>query len=268
VIAIDGKTLRRSYDKSNDKAAIHMVSAWATKNSIVLGQIKTAEKSNEITAIPKLLKLLDIKGCIISIDAMGTQTKIAKTVIERGGDYILALKENQKNLCKDVALFFADNKTSDSKAVNSHEWVDTGHGRIEIRRCRVTSDINWLCGKENWAGIKTICMIERERYIGETVTKETAYYIASISDDAELFNRAVRSHWGVENSLHWVLDMTFREDESRIRKGNAPDNFAIIRHIALNFIKNEKSAKISVRAKRKKSAWDNAYLEKILRDAI
>ena len=262
VIAIDGKTLRRSHDRSKDKKAIHMISAWAASNKVVLGQLKTAEKSNEITAIPRLLKLLDISGCIITIDAMGTQKKIAGTIIENGGDYVLALKENHKDLYSDTKAFFED---ADSQGETSrHETTDGSHGRIETRKYRLTSDIEWLQGKENWPGIKSIGMVESTREINGEVNTEKRYYISSLESDAKKFGHSVRSHWGIENKLHWVLDIAFREDESRIRKGNAPENFAVLRHIALNLIRNNKTFKGSIKTKRFSAALDVDYLEEIM----
>ena len=240
VIAIDGKTLRRSHDKSNDKKAIHMVSAWASSNQVVLGQLKTDEKSNEITAIPQLLKLLDISGCIITIDAMGTQKKIAETIINNGGDYVLALKDNHKNLHDDTVLFFEqlENMQKEGFTFDEHETIDGDHGRIETRKYTITSASGWLQGKENWVGLKCIGMVESIREIDGKCSYEKRYYISSLDCDAEKFGNAVRRHWGIENSVHWVLDIAFREDESRIRKGAAPENFGAIRHIALNLLRN------------------------------
>lgn len=266
VIAVDGKTLRRSHDKSNGISAIHMVSAWACANGLVLGQIKTEEKSNEITAIPQLLKMLEIEGCIVSIDAMGCQKNICRTIVKKDADYILSLKGNQGNLHDDVKLLFQAYKEDDFKDISFdyHETIDAGHGRIETRKCWTTSDIGWLQGKENWEKLKTICMVERKREFKDKTERETSYYIGSIESNAEFFASAIRSHWAVENSLHWVLDVTFREDESRIRKDNAPENFAVLRHIALNMIKKETSLKKSIKSKRLRAGWDNEYLLKVL----
>ena len=266
VIAVDGKTLRRSHDKGNAKSAIHMVSAWACANGLVLGQIKTHEKSNEITAIPELLNILEIRGCIVTIDAAGCQKGICTTIVEKQGDYVLSLKGNQGTLHDDVALFFQSQKHTGFKQIpfDYHETIDADHGKIEIRRYWTTSDIDWLQGKENWQKLKTICMVERERQYRDKTQSETSYYIGSISDDAEQFAHAVRSHWHIENKLHWVLDVTFREDESRIRKGAAAENFAVLRHIALNMIKKETSLKKSIKAKRLRAGWDNNYLLKVL----
>lgn len=267
VVAVDGKTLRRSHDKSNGKSAIHMVSAWASANGIVLGQRKTDAKSNEITAIPELLKTLEIAGCIVTIDAMGCQTKIAEDIVNKNADYVLALKGNQSNLHKNIALYFEEQAAKQFKGgpYDYYETVDGEHGKIEIRRYWTTSDIDWLQGKEDWQNLNTICMVERERHFTEKIEKETSYYIGSLESDAKQFGDAIRNHWGIENSLHWVLDVSFREDDSRARKGNAPENLAVLRHIALNLIKKETTAKKkSIKSKRLKAGWDNDYLMKIL----
>ncbi|MBU8901237.1 MAG: ISAs1 family transposase [Victivallales bacterium] len=266
VVAVDGKTLRRSHDKSNGKSAIHMVSAWACANGLVMGQIKTREKSNEITAIPQLLKMLEIEGCIITIDAMGCQKYIAETIIDKNADYVFSLKGNQSNLHDDVRLFFQIQKESNFKdeLFDYYESVDADHGKIEIRKYWTTSDISWLQGKENWKNLETICMVERERQFEDKTEREISYYMGSIENNAEKFGKAVRSHWAIENSLHWVLDVSFREDESRIRKGNAPENFAVLRHIALNMIKRETSLKKSIKSRRLRAGWDNDYLLKVL----
>ena len=269
VIAVDGKTVRRSHDKSNGKSAIHMVSAWASANGIVLGQVKTDEKSNEITAIPELIKTLEIEGCIVTIDAMGCQKNISKTIIDKGADYVLALKENQATLHDNVELFFQDylNSATSQPACDFYQSTDGDHGRVEIRKYWTTSDINWLQGKESWKNLKTIGMVQRERHVGDDISIETSYYISSIENDAQRFGHAVRCHWSIENSLHWVLDVSFREDESRIRKDNAPQNFAVLRHMALNLLKTETSLKKSVKSKQLRAGWDNDYLAKVLKNA-
>ena len=267
LVAIDGKTLRSSYDRNSRQSTIHMVSAFAAQNRLVLGQVKTDAKSNEITAIPELLALLDIKGCLVSIDAMGCQKKIASSIIEKKADYVLAVKENQPQLYGDIKLYL-DDIIASGKEIGPlcyHETIDADHGRIETRKYWITTDIDWLHGKENWRGLKSIGCVERKREIGEDVSFEKSYFIGSIENDAELFAKAVRNHWGIENGLHWTLDMAFREDESRIRKGHAPENFAVLRHIALNLIKNEKTFKGSVNTKQLKASWNKLYLEKIIK---
>lgn len=266
VVAIDGKTLRRSHDQKNGKSAIHMVSAWACANGLVLGQTKTEEKSNEITAIPELLKTLEIQGCIVTIDAVGCQKRICEAIIDKGADYIFSLKGNQGNLHDDIQLYFQNQKENEFNdvAFDYHETIDAEHGKIEIRKYWTLSDIDWLQGKQNWKNLTTICMVERERQFENKTENETSYYIGSVENNAKAFAHAVRSHWRVENSLHWVLDVSFREDESRIRKDHAPDNFAVLRHIALNMIKKETSVKKSIKAKRLRAGWDDNYLLKVL----
>jgi len=266
VVAVDGKTLRRSHDHSNAKSVIHMVSAWACANGIVIGQRKTEEKSNEITAIPELLRLLELEGCIVTIDAMECQKNIAETIVCKKADYVFSLKGNQGNLHDDVKLFFQSQKENNFKEVSFdyHESVDADHGKIELRRYWTTSQIDWLQGKENFTKLQTICMVERERQFEDKTESETSYYIGSIGEDAKKFAHAVRSHWAIENSLHWVLDVSFREDESRIRKDNAPENFAVLSHIALNMIKKETTLKKSIKSKRLWAGWDNKYLLKVL----
>ncbi len=269
VIAIDGKRLRRSYAKEDDKAAIHMVSAWATTNRLVLAQQKVDEKSNEITAIPKLLNCLDLHGCLVTIDAMGCQTEIANLIVERGGDYLLSLKGNQSRLHEDVILLFDDLAESNFKAYEFDEARSVGkdHGRIEVRQCWTISDpdiIRFLHGAEKWRGLSTVVKVQSERYIGEKWSVESRYFIASTQDTAEVILQNTRDHWQIENSLHWVLDIAFREDECRIRKDNGPQNFAILRHIALNLLNQEKTSKSGIKNRRLRAGWDNKYLLKIL----
>ncbi len=266
VVAIDGKTLRRSHNKKKEKSAIHMVSAWAAKNRAVLGQIKTEEKSNEITAIPKLLETLRISGCIVTIDAMGCQKKIAEKIVEKDADYVLALKGNQTKLAEEVETFFdvADHMDYKNISVDYYETKDANHGRIEYRRHWTSDSIGDLKNAKLWKGINTIGMVESERHVDGNTSIEHRYYISSLENDATAFGDAVRTHWGIENSVHWVLDVAFREDESRVRIGNAPENLAVARHIALNLLKEEKSAKIGVKNKRLKAGWDNTYLAKVL----
>ena len=269
VIAVDGKQLRGSRDSGVGKNAIYMVSAWATENQLVLGQRKVDEKSNEITAIPKLLKLLEIKGCIVTVDAIGTQTKIAKTVIEQGGDYILAVKENQGHLYEDIHDLFEDNQRFNYAGIphSYAKWVNKDHGRIEIRQCWTISDPEYLANirdLKRWQGLRTLVMILSERRIGDEVEVQDRYFITSLESNAEKILRAKRSYWGIENCLHWELDIAFNEDHSRVRKDNAPHNFAILRHMALNLLKQEKTAKGGIKAKRLQCGWNMDYLLKVL----
>lgn len=269
VIAIDGKQLRGSHDRGIGKNAIYMVSAWATENQLVLGQRKVDDKSNEITAIPKLLKLLEVKGCIVMVDAIGTQTKIAKTIIDQGGDYILAVKENQGHLYEDIHDLFADNQQFNYEEI-PHSYAKTvnkDHGRIEIRQCWTISDPAYLANirdLKRWEGIQTLVMILSERRIGEESEVQDRYFISSLASNAEKILQAKRSYWGIENRLHWVLDIAFNEDRSRVRKDNAPQNFAILRHMALNLLKQEKTAKGGIKAKRLQCGWNVDYLLKVL----
>lgn len=269
VIALDGKTIRHSFDTATDQSALHIVSAWASGAGVALGQVRVDEKSNEITAIPKLLELLEIKGCIVTIDAMGCQKEIARKVIERGGDYVLGLKGNQTKLHEDVKWFFEEIERGGFGDLEHrcYESVEKDHGRIETRRCWMveTDAIEWL-GEQGheWAGLKSLAAIESQRRTGGKVTSEIRYFISSLSGSAEQLALAARGHWGIENSLHWVLDVTMNEDRSRIRKDHAPENLSILRKIAINSIKRETSTKSSVRVRIKKAGWDNSYLEKIL----
>jgi len=265
VIAIDGKTSRRSYQKKGGKAAIHMVSAFAARQRLVLGQVKVAEKSNEIIAIPKLLDMLAIEGAIVTIDAMGCQRDIAQKIVDKKADYVLALKGNQSSLREDVELFVAEQKAkhfTDTK-ISQDTTVDGDHGRIETRTTTVIHDVAWLQKRHNWPGLKGIVMVESNREVGGKIEQETRFYITSLVLLASLLGPIVRSHWAIENSLHWVMDMIFRDDECRIRTDHAPANFTTIKHMAHNLIRKA-SSKDSLRLRRKVAAWDDNFLASLV----
>ncbi len=266
IIAIDGKTLRHSFDQATSTAAIHMVSAWASANRLVLGQLKVEEKSNEITAIPKLLHLLDLKGAVVTIDAMGCQREIAKTITERGADYVLALKDNHPTLCEAVTLFLNDARDTAFADIEHayHETVDGDHGRIETRRYWITSAIEWLGAKASWSNLQSVGMVESRREIGDTVQSDTRYFLTSLPAQGMRFAHAVRQHWGIENALHWVLDVSFAEDACRIRKEKGAQTFAVLRHIAVNLLRREPHHKRGIKARRKRAGWDRDYLVQVL----
>jgi len=270
VIAIDGKTLRRSHDRTSGKPPIHMVSAWATQNSLVLGQLKTEEKSNEITAIPELLNALALEGALVTIDAIGCQTKIADTIVDQGADYLLALKENQPKLYEAVQAHFeqANENEFEGYSIDYHETIDDNHGRHEERRCWVSYDLVNIPNADKWKKLNALVMVESERTLNEETSIEHRYYISSLQQGANILLSATREHWGIENKLHWVLDVAFREDDSRVRKENGSENFAILRHIALNLLKKEKTAKVGIQNKRLMAGWDTSYLQKVLQGLI
>ena len=269
IINIDGKCLRGSDDKRLGKRAIYMVSAWATENEIVLGQGKVDEKSNEITAIPELLKILAISGCIVTIDAMGTQTSIAQTIIAAQADYVLSVKENQGNLFEDISVLFAVDPVQNFKYA-SFEYEKTtnkGHGRIDVRECWSTSHpeyLNLIRNVQNWTGLKSIAMVVCTRIIDHKETKHVRFYISTLPSHAKRILEAVRKHWSIENELHWILEVAMNEDHSRVRKDHAPENLAVLRHIALNLLQQEKTARSGIHAKQLQAGWKEDYLLKVL----
>lgn len=273
VIAIDGKTLRRSFDSKNGKSPVHMVTAWSTANSVVLAQEKTSEKSNEITAIPALLETLALKGCLVSIDAMGCQKTIAEKVVQQKGDYLLALKGNQGHFHEEVKSFFSIAKEKDFEniAFEFDQQIEGGHGRIETRRvysidfCKYKK---YLPSGSCWKKLSRVLMIESSREIRGEVRTERRFYITSSQGSASFLLDACRKHWAIENSLHWVLDVTFREDESRIRAGASPENYAIFRHIALNILKKDHSTPASVKRKRQMAALNDNFRTELIRNLI
>jgi len=269
IINIDGKCLRGSDDQRLGKRAIYMVSAWAEANEIVLGQRKVDEKSNEITAIPELLKLLAISGCIVTIDAMGTQTNIAKTIVEAQADYVLSVKENQGHLYEDISVLFGVDQAQNFKyAAFAYEKTTTkGHGRIEVRECWSTSDPEYLHlirNVQHWTGLKSIALVVCTRILENRETKHVRFYISSLPSNAKRILETVRKHWSIENDLHWVLDVALHQDHSRVRKDQAPENFAVLRHIALNLLKQEKTAQGGIHAKQLQAGWKEDYLLKVL----
>lgn len=266
VVAIDGKTLRHSYDRQDSKAAIHMVSAWASQQSLVLGQLATDAKSNEITAIPKLLDVLELTGCLVTIDAMGCQKAIAQKIRDRGADYLLALKDNHPTLAQRVQQhFFPD-------VIDWSLWraLDFGHDivqnrdRLEHRYCWVQSNLSWLPDSAEWTDLKTVVCLETERHQHGEVSHEVRYYLSSRVMTADEALAATRAHWSIENSLHWRLDVAFNEDACRIRKGHGAENFAILRHLVINLFRQDPSRAIGVHTKRLKAGWDMQYRERIL----
>ena len=264
IIAIDGKRVRGSY--GGGKAAIHMVGAFATESGLALAQVKVDDKSNEITAIPELLEALILKGCVVTLDAMGCQKEIVKKIKEKQGDYVISLKGNQGNLHDDVRLFLETEKEREFKSVK-HSYFETtekGHGRVETRRYWITDQIEWLEGKSEWQGLISIGLVESERFVKGKTTKETRCFICSTPPQAARFAQAVREHWSIENNLHWQLDVSFDEDKLRVRVKNAAQNLSILRRMILNTLKKEDSSKTSLKLKRKKAGWSEPYLVQLL----
>jgi predicted transposase YbfD/YdcC len=266
VIAIDGKTVRGSFNTRQGHKAIHLVSAWATKNRLVFAQVKTEEKSNEITAIPTLLEMIALKGCIVTIDAMGCQYKRADQIVAAGADYLFALKENQGTLYEDVRLYFEDvDLTRLDPNIATHTTFDVDHGRLESRFHGITADVSWLVERHpTWKSIKSIGVIDSKREIGDKVSFERRLYVSSLPPDPELFAVTGRSHWGIENSLHYVLDVAYREDGARIKTGEGPENWSYFRKIAMTVARADRGSKDSVKSRVKQMAWSDDYLERLL----
>jgi predicted transposase YbfD/YdcC len=272
IVALDGKALRRAFH--GDQSVKYVISAWAEDNGLVLGQLKVSDKSNEITALPELLRVLELSGCIVTVDAMGTQKKIAKEIIEADADYVLALKGNHETVQAEVKSFLE--QTVAEKAAQPvrpspaavHlavlETVEKDHGRIETRRYYQSAELDWFADRAKWEGLRSVGMVEAVREIGTRRTVERRYYLSSLPLGVETFSRAVRGHWGVENKLHWVLDVCFREDQSRARAGYAAENLATLRRLALNLLKREKTKKRGIKGKQLNASWDHAYLLRLL----
>ncbi|HEY7547070.1 MAG TPA: ISAs1 family transposase [Blastocatellia bacterium] len=266
IVPIDGKKMRRSHDRAAGQRAIELVSAWARANRLMLGQVKVSGDSNEITAVPQLLKLLEIKGCIVTVDALNCQKDIASEIIAQQADYVLALKGNHANIYKEVELFFdaVVNDHTYGFSISKHQTIDGEHGRIETRNYWHVNAPEHLVEKFDWPGLESLGMCQARREINEQVSEEKRYYLSSLSVDAVRLAEAIRGHWAIENSLHWILDVVFREDDSRVRVGHAAENFALVRRIALNLLQQEKTLKRGVKTKRLKAALDDSYLLKVL----
>jgi len=266
LVVIDGKTVCGSRDAAAGKRPVHLVSAWSDTNRLVLGQVCCEDHSNEITAIPKLLDGLDLKGCVVSVDAMGCQREIARKIIDRKGEYVLALKGNQQTLHDDVCQYFDDAKARDFAQVE-HGYAEStakGHGRIERRQCWTLTDLDWLQQRHAWPGLCTVIVVESERIIDGAKHEERRLYVTSLSAEAAELGGLVRSHWGIENQMHWVLDVAFREDHHRARSGHAAQNLSLIRRMALNLLRQDTSRKVGVKTKRMEAGWNPDYLRQIL----
>lgn len=270
VVAIDGKTMRRTLDRANGKAGIHLVSAFAQANRLVLGQVKVDDKSNEITAIPALLQRLALSGCLVTIDAMGCQKAIAERIVAGGADYLLALKANQRELWEETQACFTylDQHPDTPQPHARHQSTDGGHGRVEVRTVDTFSS-DWLTMRGAWNRLNSVVRVQSERHIGDAVSRETRYYISSLpATEAARAAHGIRSHWSIENNLHWTLDIAFNEDQQRMRMGNAASNMALLNKIALNLLKRETSKKVGIKARRKVAGWSDDYLLKVLRAGI
>lgn len=263
LVAIDGKTMRRSFDRARGRSALHVVSAWVAQNAVALGQVVTDAKSNEITAIPALLDLLDLRGAVVSIDAMGCQKEVATKIVAGGADYLLALKDNHPTAHAEVAAYFAH--AINTPTVQSHQTTDGDHGRIEVRRIHVTTDIAWFADRAAWTGLQSFVMVESERDLGTTVQREARYFLCSLATaDAALVGTYVRDHWSVENTLHWTLDVTFREDDCRIRDGHGPQNLAWLRKLAITLLKRTPFEHRSLVQRQKLADRNHDYLLSVL----
>jgi predicted transposase YbfD/YdcC len=267
LIPIDGKTIRRSLDTANGKSPIHLVSAWSAVNHMVLGQLATDAKSNEITAIPQLLKLLDIQGAVVTLDAEGCQKKIAQQIVAGGGDYILQLKSNQPLFHQEVVDLFDRCLTDDCHGIaySTAATTDKGHGRIEQRRIWATSEIDWFADRSKWKNLRSLIRVQARRTVNGQTSREYHYYISSLpADNASRLLDYIRGHWGIENGLHWCLDINFREDDCRIRQGHAAENFARLSRIALNLLKAQTQHKVGIKTKRLCCGWSHDYLFRVL----
>jgi predicted transposase YbfD/YdcC len=272
IVAVDGKTSRRTHNRGAGREALHLVSAWATEARLTLGQRAVDGKSNEITAIPKLLELLHLEGCLVTIDAMGTQQAIARQIVEAGADYVLSVKENQPTLYREILWLFSRVEHPDYPQLlhDTHRTLDKDHGRLERRVCQTITapqHLASLTAEGQWPGLRSVIAVHASRRVGTKLEEETRYFIASLDGDARTCAQAVRQHWGIENRLHWVLDVAFRDDESRVRTGHAAENLAVLRHIALNLLNAETTLRRGVKGKRLKAGWDNDYLARILAGA-